>query len=131
MFRKPCVHHKEDHLYMHLYKQSSRWKDVLERNVTCTFFHQLDTGQPEAYTCNTKKTAYLSKRGFQLTLRIQVNNEVRTKWNSPEKKVGCRCVKAFSLDGKCRRFGRTGCEWKSSYAASEKERRVVGSGGSN
>jgi len=29
-----------------------------------------------------------------------------------------------SLDGKCRRFGRTGCEWKRSYAAREKERRV-------
>jgi len=38
MFRTSCVHHQEDHLYMHfhvmffmhLYTQSSRCKDVLE-----------------------------------------------------------------------------------------------------
>jgi len=38
MFRTPCVHHQEDHLYMqffygtfflHLFKQSSRWYVVL------------------------------------------------------------------------------------------------------
>ena len=37
----------------------------------------------------------------------------------------------LQLRGKCRRFGRTGCEWKSSYAAKAKECRVGESGGSN
>jgi len=43
MLRTSCVHHQEDHLYMygmfpiHLYKKSSRWKDMLDTVSSVSF----------------------------------------------------------------------------------------------